>query len=70
MITKYQIPDYNSDASDEMVEWLHKMEQEWDGDECGIIIWKKDVDDEDPYVGGPGDYVCEENGIYWIENVE
>ena len=37
--------------------------------ELGVILYTGDTL-ENCKVGFPGDYVCEENGIYWIENVE
>lgn len=75
MATRYQIPN-EADASDEdmallekMVEWLHHMTQEWDGDSSGITIYPPlgpNGEVSEAVLGGPGDYVVEVNGVYSI----
>ncbi len=64
MIVKHQIPHHDDEPSDEMIEFLNDMKQKWEGDECGIIIY----DGDKIYAGYEGDFVCAENGKYWIEN--
>jgi hypothetical protein len=65
----WQIPQRDEMPSDEMIEWLHEMSQEWDGDESGIVIFPPlgpNGEVGESKVGGPGDYVVENNGIYGI----
>lgn len=58
MTTKFQIPSHEQAPSEEMIEWLGQCAQEWEGDESGITI--------DDQLGGPGDWVVEEKGVYFI----
>ena len=37
-VKKFQIPAHDEMPSDEMIEWLHSIKQEWDGDESGITV--------------------------------
>lgn len=58
MTTKFQIPPLSEAPSEEMIEWLHKCTQDWDGDESGVNI--------DGVAGGPGDWIFETDGLYAI----
>ena len=65
----WQIPQHDQMPSEEMIEWLHQMGQEWDGDESGISIAPPlgpNGEVRDAKVGGPGDYVVENDGVYYI----
>lgn len=59
----WKIPQHDEMPSEEMIDWLSEMTQEWDGDESGITISSPDGND---MVGGPGDYVVESDGVYYI----
>lgn len=59
----WKIPQHDEMPSEEMIAWLHEMTQEWDGDESGITICSLDGEHK---VGGPGDFVVEDGGIYRI----
>jgi len=62
-VKKFQVPEHDVMPSDEMIAWLHTIKQEWDGDESGITICSLDGEHK---VGGPGDYVVESDGVYYI----
>ena len=65
MTNRYQIPQYDEDASEEMIEWLHENAEDWDGDPFGITLYHDDGSEE---FGAPGDWVVrDENGRYRIE---
>jgi hypothetical protein len=65
----WQIPKHDEMPSEEMIAWLHEMKQEWDGDESGISIAPPlGPNDEigEAKLGGPGDYIVESEGIYYV----
>ena len=65
----WQIPLHDEMPSEEMIDWLSEMTQEWDGDESGITIWPPcGLTDEKQKskTGAPGDYVVESDGVYYI----
>lgn len=65
----FKVPAYDQMPSDEMIEWLHEMSQEWDGDECGISIYPplgSNGEVGEPKLAGPGDYVVSSEGIYYV----
>lgn len=66
MTTFHIVPAHSVAPSDEMVEWLHMMEQEWEGDECGVLVWPPGVADADPDLASPGDAVVEHGGVYRV----
>lgn len=59
----WKIPQHDEMPSEEMIDWLSVMTQEWDGDESGITICSLDGEHK---LGGPGDYVVESDGVYYI----
>ena len=59
----WKIPQHDEMPSEEMIDWLSEMTQEWDGDESGITISFPSGYD---MVGAPGDYVVESEGVYYI----
>ena len=65
----HRIPNYGEDPSEELVEWLSNLEQDWDGDDCGLNIT---LPDGTQSVGGPGDWVCfdPQTGVTYIEKDE
>lgn len=74
---KYQVPDpaeydqpgFDNAAHDEIVEWLHTMTQEWDGDPGGINIYPPlgpNGEVSEPDLAGPGDWVVEENDVFRV----
>lgn len=66
-VTKFKIPSYGEDPSQEMIDFLHKCKQPWDGDDSGITIRVREGDDGFD-LGVPGDYVvCNADGVYSIE---
>lgn len=65
----FKVPAYDEMPSDEMIEWLHQMSQEWDGDECGLSIYPPlgpAGEVGEPKLAGPGDYVVESEGVYYV----
>lgn len=38
IVTAFQIPDYDQDPPEGMVEWLHENPKEWEGDSSGILM--------------------------------
>jgi hypothetical protein len=65
----FQVPTHDQMPSEEMIEWLHEMTQEWDGDESGIVIFPPvgsngEVGEEK--IAGPGDYIVSVNGTYHV----
>lgn len=60
----WKIPQHDEMPSEEMIDWLSEMTQEWDGDESGITI--SPPDGGDAKIGAPGDYVVESDGVYYI----
>ncbi len=74
---KYQVPDpaeydqpgFDNAAHDAIVEWLHTMTQEWDGDPAGITIYPPlgpNGEVSEAELAGPGDWVVEENGVFRV----
>lgn len=64
----YKIPDYTEEPSFEMIDFLHENPNDWDGDECGIVLYNDSESDEPSYRGGPGDWVYkDEDGIYRVK---
>jgi hypothetical protein len=75
-VKKFQIPSHEVDPSDEMIEWLHGLKQEWDGDDSGVTVCIGVQDGEQVWAtGGPGDWLIqdEETGLVsiglkqWVE---
>lgn len=65
MTNRYQIPQHDVEPTEEMIEWLHENEEDWSGDECGIVLIHNDGTEETGY---PGDWVVrDEHGRYHIE---
>ena len=62
-MTKYQIPQHDEMPSEDMIEWLNKCSQEWDGDSLGLNIMQANGEF---MTGGPGDWVVECDGVYTI----
>ena len=62
----FKVPAHDEMPSEEMIEWLHEMSQEWDGDECGISIYPPLGPAGEPKLAGPGDYVVESEGVYHV----
>lgn len=65
-ITGYRIPALGQEPSEEMIEWLHTMPNEWDGDDSGITICSLDGNTENDKTGGPGDWVICADGVWTI----
>lgn len=68
-VKKFKVPNYDEDPGDEMVNWVNECSIDWDGDESGIIFWKK-VDGVDYFLEAvPNDFVCgdDETKEYWVE---
>ena len=64
MRVAYQIPKYDQDPSEEMIDFLAQNPLPWDGDECGINL---SLPDGSEIVGIPGDWVVRaEDGVYRI----
>ena len=59
----WKIPQHDEMPSEEMIDWLSEMTQEWDGDESGITITSPEGKE---MAGAPGDYVIESDGVYYI----
>ena len=53
VIEAFQIPQRDEEPSEKMIEWLHKMDQEWEGDSEGIVIHTLEGDMH----GQPGDWI-------------
>lgn len=64
MTTFYQVPRHDTAPSEEMIEWLHQMTQEWDGDESGVTITSPSG--ESSSLAGPGDAIVEHGGVYRV----
>lgn len=65
----WKIPQHDEMPSEEMIDWLSEMTQEWDGDESGIVIFPPVGPNGEigvEKVGAPGDYVVESDGVYYI----
>lgn len=64
----YKVPDpldvIEMSKHDEIVDWLHTMTQEWEGDESGIAIHP--FSGGEPDIAWAGDYVVEENGVFKV----
>ena len=68
MTTKFQIPLTDVMPSEEMIDWLDAMDQEWSGDPGGIDIYTPDG--ETVMHGDPGDWLVEIDGVYMISKTE
>lgn len=68
MTTCHRVPPWDAEPSEEMVEWLHEMTQDWSGEPDGVTIARPDstCDAPDAQTARPGDYVVEHGGEYRV----
>lgn len=68
-ITAYQVPAYEEEPSEEMIDWLNENPGSWEGDDCGICFHTLSAagDVVDTQIAEPGNWVVrfkdEEAGI-------
>lgn len=66
-VRKYQIPAHDDMPSDEMIEWLHGLDQEWDGDESGITVLIGEENGEQKWeIGAPGDWLIQDEATGFV----
>ena len=62
ILAAFQVPAYDQEPLDQMVEWLHAMPEEWDGDPSGINIH---ISENNCQLALPGDWIVQrEDGKY------
>lgn len=49
----FTVPAYDEDPNEDMINFLHELPIEWDGDECGINFYNPG--EEEPLLVVPGD---------------
>lgn len=73
-VRKFQVPPHEVDPSPEMIEWLHSLKQEWDGDDSGITFWTgvNKNGEQEWVMAGPGDWLIqdEETGFVTVATEE
>lgn len=65
-ITAYQVPKYNEDPGEDMIEWLNTCPNDWSGDDSGISF---DQGGDEFFLAAPGDWiVCAQDHWFAISN--
>lgn len=64
--TWYQVPARGEEPSEEMKEWLHEMDQDWDGDDEGVVIYPPGGGE--PTLASHGDWIWRdhETNTYYV----
>lgn len=67
-VKKFQVPAHDEMPSDEMIEWLHSIKQEWDGDESGItvLVGMTPGGEQDWRIAGPGDWLIQDEATSFV----
>ena len=67
-VKKYQIPAHDDMPSDEMIDWLHSIKQEWNGDESGITVNQgRDEKGEEVWtIAAPGDWLIQDEATGFV----
>lgn len=66
-VRKFQIPAHDVVPSDEMIDWLHTLKQEWDGDESGVTVLIGVENGEQQWViGAPGDWLIQDEATGFV----
>lgn len=66
-VKKFQVPAHQIMPSDEMIVWLHSIQQEWDGDESGILILHGVNDGEQDWkLAAPGDWLIQDEATGFV----
>lgn len=67
-VKKFQVPAHDVMPSEEMIEWLHSIKQEWDGDESGItvLVGTTEGGEQDWRIAGPGDWLIQDEATGFV----